>query len=120
MASTGCAQVPLNSLSGGSVSIQTDLVDQHCYCFDRRAVFQALDSKPTIAAIKEVGCDYLTVSALVPLSEKGHRFWHLRAREGGGVGVVWRGAMCSLTIADLNLHPLAELVHRGQEHQPIV
>lgn len=43
----------------GSLSIQTDLEDQHCYCFDRRAAFQALDSKPTIAAIKEDLVPYL-------------------------------------------------------------
>ena len=47
-------RVPVASLAQeDSLTIQTDLVDQHCYVFDRRAVFKALDAKPTIAAIKE-------------------------------------------------------------------
>ena len=47
-------RVPVASLAQEDLlTIQTDLVDQHCYVFDRRAVFKALDAKPTIAAIKE-------------------------------------------------------------------
>lgn len=47
--------VSLNALAHRcSFSIRTDLLDQHCYVFDRNAVFQALENKPAIAAIKEV------------------------------------------------------------------
>lgn len=48
-------KVPASALThSGSLSIQTDLVDQHCYVFEREAVFQALENKPAITAIKEV------------------------------------------------------------------
>lgn len=39
----------------GSLFVQTDLVDQHCYIFNRQAVLEILESKPTIHSIKEVG-----------------------------------------------------------------
>ena len=68
----------------GSMSVQTNLIDQHCYVFDTKVVLDILESKKNILSIKEVPplLPFLSLFCLEPgVCRSASREWTITAME---------------------------------------